>query len=210
MDRYSHASTCCIEATGPYHAPLERALCGQVPLVKDRIRLLNRLKTQTLALTKRRSTAQIRHIGPALEEIEAEIKNRLRSTDQSARAHDIVCSIPGISNTTAAAILIECPEIGTLTRKQIARLAGVAPITRPSGPCRGKSFIQGGRKFLRDALCMPTLVAARLNLDMKAKYKDMCARGKPKQAARPAIMQKKLARANTLIKYKRMWVQKIA
>ena len=205
------------EATGPYHGALERALSGQLPLVKvnplqarrfaqargtraktdqvdakmlahmgaalalepdapidenhhdlkelqvartalvkDRTRLLNRLKTQTLALTKRRSKAQIRHIERSLEEIEAEIKTRLRSTDQRARAHDIVCSIPGISDTTAAAILIECPEIGTLTRKQIASLAGLAPITRQSGQWRGKSFIQGGRKFLRDALYSET------------------------------------------------------
>ena len=124
--------------------------------------------------------------------------------------HDIMCSIPGISETTAAAILIECPEIGTLTRKQIASLAGLAPVTRQSGQWRGKSFIQGGRKFLRDALYMPVLVAARFNPDMAAKYKQMSARGKPKKVALTAIMRKMLELVNTLIKNDRMWVEKTA
>ena len=56
---------------------------------------------------------------------------------------------------SAAAILIECPEIGTLTAKQIASLAGLAPITRQSGQWRSKASIQGGRKHLRDALYVP-------------------------------------------------------
>ena len=170
------------------HHELKELQVARTALVKDRTRLLNRLKTQTLALTKRRSKAQIRNIEQSLKEIEAEIKARLRSTDQRARAHDIVCSIPGISETTAAAILIECPEIGTLGRKQIACLAGLAPITRQSGRWRDKAFIQGGRKFLRDALYMPALVAARFNPDMAAKYKQMCARGKPKKVALTAII----------------------
>lgn len=65
---------------------------------------------------------------------------------------------------TAAAILIECPEIGTLGRKQIASLAGLAPMTRQSGQWRGQAFIQGGRKFLSDALYMPALVAVRFTV----------------------------------------------
>ena len=61
-------------------------------------------------------------------------------------------SIPGIGPVTAAAMLIECPEPGALDRKQVAALAGLAPMTQQSGQWRGKAFIQGGRKFLRDAL----------------------------------------------------------
>ena len=68
---------------------------------------------------------------------------------------DILRSIPGIGEIAAAAILIECPEIGTLGKKQAASLAGLAPMTRQSGKWQGKAFIQGGRKFLRDALYMP-------------------------------------------------------
>ena len=143
---------------------------------------MNRVKTQTIALTKRHSQALLRQIERSLQEIEAEIKTRLRATDHGARAHDILCSIPGISDVTAAAILIECPEIGTLGRKQIASLAGLAPMARQSGQWRGHAFIQGGRKFLRDALYMPALVAVRFNPDMATKYQTMCAAGKQKRS----------------------------
>ena len=58
-----------------------------------------------------------------------------------ARAHQILCSIPGIGAITAAAVLIEMPEIGTMTRKQVASLAGLAPMTRQSGQWCGKACI---------------------------------------------------------------------
>jgi len=101
--------------------------------------------------------------------------------------------------------LIECPEIGTLGRKQIASFAGLAPMARQSGRWRGQSFIRGGRKFLGDALYMPALVAVRFNPDMTAKYKDMCERGKEKKGALTAIMRKL---TNLLVKERRKWAPK--
>lgn len=189
---------------------LKELQVARTALVKDRTRLLNRIKTQTLTLTRRHSRVLLRRIEASLKEIEAEIKTRLRATDHGALAHDILCSIPGIGEPTAAAILIECPEIGTLERKQIASLAGLAPMTRQSGRWCGQSFIQGGRKFLRNALYMPALVAVRFNPDMTAKYEDMCARGKPKKVALTAIMRKLLELANALVKAGRKWSPKLA
>jgi transposase len=187
---------------------LKELQVARTALVKDRTRLLNRIKTQTLALTKRHSKALLGQIETSLKDVEAEIKTRLRATDRDTLAHDILCSIPGIGEPTAAAILIECPEIGTLGRKQIASLAGLAPMTRQSAQWRGKASIQGGRKFLRDALYMPALVAVRFNPDMTAKYEDMCARGKPKKVALTAIMRKLLELANALVKAGRKWSPK--
>lgn len=89
------------------------------------------------------------------------------STPDTARDFDIICSIPRLSKVSAAALLIEMPELGTLNEKQVASLAGLAPMTRQSGQWSGKAFIQGGRKHLRDALYMPAVVAARHNPDMK-------------------------------------------
>jgi transposase len=170
-------------------------------LVKDRTRLLNRIKTQTLPLTKRHSKARIAQIERHLEVIDAEIEARL--DEQKAGQLDILTSIPGIGRITAAAMLIECPEVGTLGRKQIASLAGLAPMTRQSGQWRGKAFIQGGRKFLRDALYMPALVAIRFNPDMKTKYDAMRNAGKPAKVAIATIMRKIVELANALIKQDR-------
>lgn len=177
-------------------------------LVKDRTRLLNRIKTQTLPLTKRQSKARIAQIERQLAAIDAEIKARLG--EQKARQLDILTSIPGIGPITAATMLIECPELGTLDRKQIASLAGLAPMTRQSGQWRGQAFIQGGRKFLRDALYMPALVASRFNPDMRAKYEAMRNAGKPAKVAITTIMRKLVELANALIKQDRKWTPKIA
>ncbi|WP_425439883.1 transposase, partial [Puniceibacterium antarcticum] len=70
-------------------------------------------------------------------------------------------------------MLVECPEIGNLSRKQIASLTGRAPMNRQSGQWLGKAFIQGRRKFLRDALYMPALVAARFNPDARIQPLDL-------------------------------------
>ena len=176
-------------------------------LVKDRTRLLNRLKTQNLALTRRHSKARLAQIECQLKQIEDDIRSRFKARPQIARAYDIIRSIPGLGAVSAAAILIEMPEIGTLERKQTAALAGLAPMTRQSGKWSGKAFIQGGRKHLRDALYMPALVASRYNPDLKAKYTSLIACGKPAKVALIAIMRKLIELANALIKANRNWTE---
>ena len=118
--------------------------------------------------------------------------------------------VGGIGGVVAAAILIECPEIGTLGKKQVAALAGLAPMTRQSGEWKGKAFIQGGRKYLRHALYRPALVAIRFNPDLKQKYQSMIKTGKPPKVAITAIMRKLIEMANALIKEDRMWTTKMA
>ena len=83
-------------------------------------------------------------------------------------------------------------------------------MTRQSGQWRGKAFIQGGRKHLREALYMPALVAARFNPDLKAKYQAMITAGKPPKIALTALMRKLIELANTLIKANRNWTPNIA
>lgn len=177
-------------------------------LIKDRTRLLNRVKTQTLSLTKRQSKARLAMIEKQLAAIDAAIQARLG--EHKARQLDILTSIPGIGPVTAAAMLIECPELGTLDRKQVASLAGLAPMTQQSGQWRGKAFIQGGRKFLRDALYMPALVATRFNPDMKDKYQAMRETGKPAKVALTAIMRKLIELANALVRQDRKWTPRLA
>jgi transposase len=189
---------------------LKELQVSRTALVKDRTRLLNRIKTQKLAFTRRQSKARLAQVERQLTALEVELKARLRACPKRARAHDILRSIPGIGEVAAVAILTECPEIGTLGRKQAASLAGLAPMTRQSGQWRGHSFIQGGRKFLRDALYMPALVAARFNPDLTAKYRSMIASGKPAKVALTALMRKLIELANALIKADRKWSQKVA
>lgn len=189
---------------------LKELQVARMALVKDRTRLKNRMKTQTLAITKRQTRARLMQIERQMAEIEGELQTLLRQCPHRARAYDILRSIPGIGEVAAGAILIECPEIGTMAPKQVASLAGLAPVTRQSGQWRGKAFIQGGRKFLRDALYMPALVATRFNPDMKRIYTRLRNAGKPAKVAITAVMRKLVELANTLIKHNRTWTPKSA
>ena len=189
---------------------LKELQIARMALIKERTRLLNRSKTQSLALLKRQSKARLEQIKRQLTELEAALLDLTRQCPKRARAFDILCSIPGLGRVTAVAILVECPEIGTLTRKQIASLAGLAPMTRQSGLWRGKAFIQGGRKFLRDALYMPALVAARYNPDLRQRYQTMIQAGKPAKVALTALMRKMIELANALVRQDREWTPKTA
>lgn len=190
------------------HHDLKQLQVARTAMIKPHTRLKNRLATQTLALLKRQTKAQLALLERQLKAIDAESTERL--SHRQTRALDILQSIPGLGPVAPATILIECPEIGAMNRKQVTSLTGLAPMTRQSGQWRGKAFIQGGRKFLRDALYMPALVAIRFNQDMKQKYQDMRKAGKPAKLAITAVMRKLIELANTLIKQDRKWSPKPA
>lgn len=189
---------------------LKELQIARTALVKDRTRLKNRLQTQSLAFTRRQTATRLRQVERQLTELDEELNRRASASAHRARTLDILRSIPGIGDIAAMTILIECPEIGSLQRKQIASLAGLAPMTRQSGKWRGQAFIQGGRKFLRDCLYMPALVAARFNPDLKAKYTAMIAAGKPPKLALTAVMRKLIELANALVKADRIWSPRAA
>jgi transposase len=142
-----------------------------------------------------------------IAELDTEIAALIAARQTTARNRDILCSMPGTGTVTAAAMLTLMPEIGTLERKQVASLA---PITRQSGQGQGKAFIGGGRKTLREALYMPALVAMRCNPDLKAKYEQLRAAGKPAKVAIVAVMRKLVEMANALVKADRKWTPKPA
>ncbi|WP_236638078.1 transposase [Mangrovicoccus ximenensis] len=125
-----------------------------------------------------------------------------------ARAREILCSIPGIGPVAAALILAFLPEIGRLDGTQAASLAGLAPFSREPGQRTGRSFISGGRKPLRDALCRPALLAMRFNPDLKVKHAQLREAGTPAKVAIVALMRKLMLTANALVKADRLWTPK--
>lgn len=183
---------------------------ARIGLIKDRTKLRNRARTQDISVLKRQTKARLTQVDRQIAELDAEIAALIEAGKATARNRDILCSMPGIGAVTAAAMLTLLPEIGTLERKQVASLAGLAPITRQSGQWQGKSFIRGGRKPLRDALYMPALVAMRYNPDLKAKYDALRAAGKPAKVAIVAVMRKLIEMANALVKADRTWTPKTA
>ncbi|WP_201285390.1 IS110 family transposase [Chelativorans xinjiangense] len=174
-------------------------------LVKNRTAAKNRAKNLTLPILKRHNAEQLRQIERQMAAIDKEIMALIRADPDLARRFAILVSIPGISAITAFALLIDMPELGTLSNGQAASLAGLAPIARQSGTWTGRAFIRGGRANVRQALYMPALVAMRFNPDLKAKYDQLKAAGKAQKVAITAIMRKLVLLANALLRDSRKW-----
>jgi len=183
---------------------------ARTALVKERTRLRNRSHVQVNPVLKRQIKARLTLVERQLAELDAEIASHIASNEALQRKREILCSIPGLGPIAAALILTFLPEIGTLDRKQAGSLAGLVPHSRESGQWKGKSFISGGRKPLRDALYMPALVAMRFNPDLKSKYAALREVGKPAKVAIVTLMRKLLETANALVKADRLWTPKPA
>ena len=102
-------------------------------------------------------------------------------------------------------LLAKLPELGALTSKQIAALAGVAPLNRDSGTLRGKRTVWGGRAHVRAVLYMGALVATRYNSVIKAFYHRLCRAGKAKKVALTACMRKLVTILNAMVKHRTPW-----
>ena len=114
-------------------------------------------------------------------------------------------SVPGIGDQISLALMAYLPELGTLNRRQIATLVGVAPFNRDSGTLRGKRTVWGGRAGVRTALYMGAMVASRFNPVIRDFYQRLLSDGKPKKLALTACMRKLLTILNSMLKHATSW-----
>jgi transposase len=140
-----------------------------------------------------------------LSEIDGEIDESVRGSPIWREKEDLLASVPGVGSTTARIMLAELPELGTLNRRQIAALAGLAPFTRQSGKWRGKSFIGGGRASVRTALFMAAMSAMRWNPMLRTFHHRLRAANKPKMVALIAVARKLLTLLNAILRDNRKW-----
>ncbi|NEJ74221.1 IS110 family transposase, partial [Rhizobium phaseoli] len=169
--------------------------------VAEENRLRMALAKQAQKSIKRLLTALRRE----LENLDADLDSHIRKSPVWQVRQTLLTSVPGVGPTTARTLLAELPELGSLDRRQIASLAGLAPWTRQSGKWKGKSFIGGGRGKVRAVLFMAALVASRYNPDLKAFRDRLVAAGKPKIVATVATMRKLLTILNAIIRDGRPW-----
>lgn len=114
-------------------------------------------------------------------------------------------TVKGVGQATVATLIADVPELGTLSRRQISALIGVAPFNRDSGQMRGKRMIFGGRAHVRCGLYMSTLVAIRFNMVIRSFYDRLIGLGKPKKVAIVACMRKLLTILNAMVKNGKSW-----
>jgi transposase len=140
-----------------------------------------------------------------LSEIEREIDTTVRGTPAWREREDLLRSVPGVGPTVARALIADLPELGSLGRKQIAALVGVAPLNRDSGKMRGRRTTWAGRAKVRATLYMAALVASRHNPILAAFYRRLLNAGKAKKLALTAVMRKLLTILNAILRDRTPW-----
>lgn len=145
-----------------------------------------------------------------LSEIDTAIRDDVQGSSVWRAKEELMTSVPGIGPVISHSLLGEMPELGTLGRREVAALAGLAPWTRQSGKWKGRSFIGGGRAGVRSALHMGAVTASRHNPHLKAFYKRLIEAGKPRMVALVAVARKLLTILNAILRDNTPWRDKIA
>jgi len=164
----------------------------------------NRLSSARKAV-RERIQAHINWLEQELVSLNDDLKRKVEESPAWREKDDLLKSVPGVGPVLSATLLMELPELGTLNRKQIAALVGVAPLNRDSGTLRGKRSVWGGRAPVRAALYMAALVATRFNPIIRSFYQRLCAAGKAKKVALVACMRKLLTILNAMLKHRLPW-----
>jgi transposase len=154
--------------------------------------------------------AHISYLERELRTTDTELGRAVRESPVWREKEELYRSVPGVGRVVALALLAELPELGQLNRKQIAKLAGVAPLARDSGTLRGRRMIHGGRASLRASLYMAALVASRRNPVIRGFYQRLLAGGKPKKLALTACMRKLLTILNAMARTNTPWNMELA
>ncbi len=182
-----------------------RALLGRrQPLIVMRTAEQNRLAGTSARLTKDLE-APMTWLNAGIATLDDDLAALLRASPLWRENDDLLQSAPGIGPVCARTFLLELPELGTLTRQQIAALVGVAPLNCDSGTMRGRRTMWGGRAHVRTVLYMGTLVATRHNPRIKVFYERLLAAGKVKKVALTACMHKFLTILNAMLKQRTPW-----
>lgn len=140
-----------------------------------------------------------------LDGIDHDLDKAIASSPLWQARENLLRSVPGVGQVLSRTLIGQLPELGTLNRKQIAKLVGVAPLADDSGRRRGSRHVWGGRSEIRSVLYMATLVAARRNPIIRAHYLKLLERGKPPKLALTACMRKLLVTLNAMVRSNLPW-----
>ena len=200
------------QAIKPEIRPIADEELRELRALVDRRRQIVEMITAERNRTIQAKGDVLKHVLEHIDWLKNSLKNIDRDLDRAIRAcpawrekDDLLRSIPGIGPTTAKMLLAELPELGTLNRRRIAALVGVAPLNRDSGTMRGRRSIYGGRRRVRNGLYMAALTASRYNPVIRKFYERLRAAGKRAKVALVACMRKLLTILNSVLKNAVPW-----
>ncbi len=184
---------------------LQALVARRRQLCKMRTAETNRLHRSTEPRVCQSLHDSLAFLKQQLKQLEDELDRHIRDSSFWREKENLLRSVPGIGPQTARTLLADLPELGTLNRRAIASLVGVAPHNRDSGTFRGRRMVVGGRKTVRNALYMATLVAAQHNPIIRPYYQRLLQAGKKPKVALVACMRKLLITLNTMLKHGEPW-----
>jgi transposase len=200
------------EAVRPALRPLPDAATHQLSSLVARRRQVivmltaekNRLRTAA-PVVRDHIKEHIVWLERSLSDLDRELGQVIHSSDIWRAQDNLLQSAPGVGPVLSTTLLAELPELGSLNRKEIAALVGVAPLNRDSGTLRGRRTVWGGRSQVRTALYMAALAATRFNPVIRAFYQRLETAGKPKKVALTACMRKLLTILNAMMRHQIPW-----
>jgi len=184
---------------------LKELVTARASAVDERTAVENQLHAATDRFLKSQLTRRIDQLDSHVTALEKECLKRIKADATLARRYEILISVPGIGMLNAINLIVRLPELGSLTDKQIAALAGLAPVADDSGQRRGTRVIWGGRGPVRWMLYMAAMNASQHNPDLKAYYQRLKATGKEAKHAYIAVARKLIVLANLLLAQDRLW-----
>ena len=149
--------------------------------------------------------AHLAWLGAQVADLEGQMRAAVAAVPARLALATLLMTAPGVGPVVAATLAAELPELGALTRQQVAALVGVAPLNRDSGRQRGKRGCWGGRAPVRSTLYMAAAAAARWHPAIRALRDRLVAAGKPKKVARVACIRKLLTILNAMVRDGRPW-----
>jgi transposase len=152
----------------------------------------------------------IKWLQKQLEETDNDLDSAIKGSSAWREKDDLLRSVPGVGKVLSRTLLSLLPELGTLGKKQVAALVGVAPLNRDSGQQRGRRCVWGGRANVRAVLYMGALVASRFNPVIRAFHARLIASGKLPKVALVACMRKLLTILNAIARDRIPWNQEIS
>lgn len=184
---------------------LDALVARRRQLVEMLVAEQNRLHVTPSRSAKKDIEQHVDWLKKRIKDLDGDIGKAVRQSPLWREKDDLLQSVPGLGRVTSSTLLAALPELGTLDRRKIAALVGVAPFNRDSGTMRGRRTIWGGRADVRTVLFMATSVAVRFNPVLKAAYARLLAAGKAKKVALVACMRKLLTIANAILRDKTAW-----
>jgi len=190
----------------PAHEELQTLVKARLSLINFRMRLVGQSEHAAPGLVRKAHARILKSLACEIAALEAAICAKIKSMPDFAERAEIIKSVPGFAETSAANLVAGMPELGQVSDEIAAALIGVAPYDDDSGKRRGERHIKGGRRWVRNAIYMPCVGAATLNNPvLKAYYQRLIAKGKEPKVAIIACMRKLIVILNTMIARRQKW-----